>query len=47
LHDRSGHVLRVVCRSSGDVIAEGCEVVVIDADSDRLVVDVLDLGTRR
>jgi hypothetical protein len=29
------------------VIAEGCEVVVIDADSDRLVVDVLDLGTRR
>lgn len=44
LRDRSGQVVRVICRAEGEAIPEGREVVVIDEDprDQRLVVAALD-----
>jgi hypothetical protein len=45
LRDRSGHVVRIVCRAETGEIPEGREVVVIDEDArdQRLVVAALDV----
>src|SRR5262249_17704445 len=45
VRDKSGHVVRLVCRTHGGEIAEGQDVVVVDEDAadGRLVVAPLDV----